>query len=150
MPLRRWRKFRATRSPFRMLAKLPVTLAALLPGLTLAPSSKRSSTFNCGSTCWKTCFASPVPARIPSSLITMKPTPGWCTDIKAAVVTSPWPRSSAKARSMTSSIRCLSGDILPENDASLPLRRSAREISTKVGAPAFLAEQSSLSHQSST
>src|SRR5690348_4581175 len=98
MPERRWRKFRAVRSPVSSAAAGPLTVATTAPVPTRSPSRADAANITVESSSANTARATSRPAMTQSRLTRNVPTPPSVAGTIARVVTSPDPTSSASAR----------------------------------------------------
>ena len=114
MPDSRCRKFRATRSLCSRDRPSPVIVRTVALAGIRSPSAKDDEQVSDGSTCAKTSTATARPARMsPSgSSATIVPLAGTLAGNRAWVVTSPVPRSSARARA-TWSRKFMPNPLLP-------------------------------------
>ncbi len=98
IPERRCRKLSAVRSAVSIAAAVPRTSATTVPGVQRSPSPRATVNSAPGSSCRNASAATSRPAMTQSDLARITPRARSDESIVASVVTSPHPRSSARAR----------------------------------------------------
>jgi hypothetical protein len=102
MPIMRWTKFNATRSPIRMDRARPRTVHSVVPSPTRSPSAATRSTTRLGSIARKTCSNTAPPHATIAPRATALARAMASASMHASVVRSPPARSSCSARATRS------------------------------------------------
>src|SRR5487761_860896 len=155
IPERCWSSLSATRSALRMARAGPLRRITIWSAWTWSPSLALGSNCTRSSSSSKTRRATLSPQITPSCLQTTLPRQVIWAGISASVVTSPAPRSSAKAARIRAS-RCsgasvsvmgcrvavkVHSSLCPDGMGPMPAVAARREVTAVMGSPALLSIQ---------